>query len=262
MRFVWIRRLRAMAGAALVPLCWVLPGPGLHAQTANSLILGTPRPQGNYAGAYLRRLYTELFARLGIAIDIRTVPTARLAVELGNGSIDGDLSRPLEFSNSQPQLVRVDEPVMEVVYALWSTNAAIKVSKLEQLRQLPYTATYTRGVVQCEEALKRVLPEQRVLDVTTTANAINMLHYGRNEVHCGVDAAVLSDAGSAEYAGKAPLIKLLNIAKPDPLYLYLQSKHAGLVPKINAALRKMKAEGTVERLRKESLRDFNLPQTP
>lgn len=255
----WNQCLHAAAGAALAALCLLLPGTTPWAQTPAPLVLGTPRPDGNYAGAYLRRIYTELFNRIGTPIEIRTLPTARLALELANGSIDGDLSRPLVFGDTQPNLVRVEEPVLEIVYALWAVNPNIKLSKLDQLRQLPYTATFTRGVVQCEEPLKSVLPEQRVVDVTTTAGALNMLHHGRNELYCGVDIAVLSDAGSPEFADKPPLLKVMNIAKPDQLYMYLQRKHAALLPLINATLRKMKADGTVERLRRESLRDFNLP---
>lgn len=258
----WNPRLHAALGSALVALCLLLSGTGLQAQTATVLVLGTPRPDGNYAGAYLRRIYSELFSRVGVPIEIRTLPTARLALELANGSIDGDLGRPWAFAESQPNLVRIDEPVMEIVFALWTLNPTIKLSKLEQLRALPYTATYTRGVVQCEEILKSVLPEQRVLDVTTTSNALGMLHYGRNELYCGVDVAVLSDAGSPEFADKPPLLKVMNVAKPDAIYLYLQRKHAALVPQIGTTLRKMRTEGTLERLRKESLRDFNLHSSP
>lgn len=262
MKLQWIQRLYGAAGAALVALCLLFPSPNLQAQTATALVLGTPRPDGNFAGAYLRRIYAELFGRLGIAIEIRTLPTARLALELTNGSIDGDLSRPLGFTESQPSLVRADEPVLEIVYALWAVNPNIKMNKLEQLRQSSYTATFTRGVLQCEEALKSVLPEQRVVDVTTTASALNMLHHGRNELYCGVDIAVLSDAGSPEFAGKAPLLKVMNIGKPDLLYMVLQRKHAALVPQINTTLHKMKTDGTLERLRKEALREFNLNSSP
>lgn len=258
----WNQRLRGAVGAALVALGLLISGPPLWAQTPTVLVLGTPRPDGNYGGVFLRRIYTELFSRLGVPVEIRTLPTARLALELSNGNIDADIARPLAFAESQPQLIRTEESVLEITYALWASNPAIKLNKLEQLRQTDYTVTFTRGVVYCEETLKSVLPEARAIDVTTTFNALNMLHYGRNELYCGVDFAVLSDAGNVEFAGKAPLIRVLNISKPDPLYLYLQRKHAALAPLVSGALRKMKADGTMDRLRKDSLRDFNLHSNP
>lgn len=245
-----------------VLLCLLLSCTTLWAQTPTALVLGTPRPDGNYGGVFLRRIYTELFSRLGIPVEIRTLPTARLALELSNGNIDADIARPLAFAESQPHLVRTEEPVLEITYALWASNPAVKLNKLEQLRQTDYTVTFTRGIVYCEETLKSVLPEARVVDVTTTLNAINMLHHGRNALHCGVDFAVLSDAGNAEFSGRAPLIRVLNISKPDPLYLYLQRKHAALAPQAAAALRKMKTDGTMERLRKDTLREFNLGGSP
>ncbi|MDT8991314.1 hypothetical protein RQP54_10625 [Curvibacter sp. APW13] len=229
-----------------------------YAQPSPVLVLGTPRPDGNYAGTLLRRIHTELFNRLGVPIEIRTLPTARLALELGNGGVDGDLSRPLAFGDSQPNLVRIEEPVLEITYALWATNPGYRLTKLEQLRTSHYTVTYTRGVVFCEDLLKAQLAPDQVVDVTTTANALHMLHYGRNELHCGVDAAVLSEAGNAEFAGKPAPIRVLTLSKPDLLYPYLQRKHAALAVQAAVTLRKMKADGTLERLRRETLREFNL----
>lgn len=252
-------RWSQFAGTLLAPcVIWLLLCTPVQAQNLPMLVLGTPRPDGNYGGVLMRRIYAELFGRLGVPIEIRTLPTARLALELRSGSVDGDIARPLAFGDTLPNLVRVEEPVLEITYALWATNPAVKVIRLEQLRQTPYTVTINRGVVFCDETLRALLPENRVIDVTTTVSAIHMLHYGRNELHCGIDFAVLSDAGSPEFAGKPPLIKVLTISKPEALYLYLQRKHATLAPQAAATLRKMKIDGTLERLRRETLREFNL----
>ena len=252
-----VRWITLLARTLLPSLLWLGCAP-LPAQTHTPLVLGTPRPDGNFGGVLLRRIYTELFRRLDVPIEIRTLPTARLALELASASIDADIARPWAFGDRQPELVRVDEPVLEINYALWATNPAYKLARLEQLRQTSYVVTYIRGVTGCEEALKNLLPDSRVVDITSTVSAIHMLHYGRNELHCGVDLAALSDAGSAEFAGKPPLLKVLGIAKPDPLYLYLQRKHSALAPHAASTLRKMKSDGTMERLRKETLKEFNL----
>src|SRR3989338_5709309 len=85
-------------------------------QAAQPLVLGTPRPDGNYGGVLLRNIYQEVFRRLGVPIDIHTLPTARLSMELSAGHIDGDLSRPWAFADSQPNLIRVDESVLTVTF--------------------------------------------------------------------------------------------------------------------------------------------------
>lgn len=244
-----------------IGLGWLLVA-SVHAQPTPALVLGTPRPDGNYGGVLLRRIYQDLFHRVGLSIEIRTMPTARLALELSSGHIDGDLGRPWAYIDSQPTLVRVDEPVMDFVFALWAVNPKIGLTRLDDLAGSGYSVNFTRGVTECEKYLQTLLPPNRMADVTTTASALSMLHYGRNDLHCGVDLAVLSDAGSQELAGRPPPIKLVNIGKPLSLHLYLHSKHAALVPQLVATLKKMKAEGAMDRLRKEALREYNLPYTP
>lgn len=226
------------------------------------LVLGTPRPPGNYAGEFFRRGYQALFQRLNLPMEIRTLPTARLTVELNNGQLDGDLGRPWGFAETQNQLLRVDEPMAEIVFGLWTLDPKRGLQSLDQLTDHPETVTYTRGVVECEVALRRVLPDTYVMAVSTTASALAMLHAGRNALHCGVDMALLSDAGSPEMAGK-PVPRLLwRIGKPQTLHLYLHRRHAALLPRINATLKAMKADGELERLRQQTLREFNLPASP
>lgn len=229
----------------------------VHAQVPQAtptLVLGTPRPDGNYGGVLLRSIHHEVFRRLGVPIEIQTLPTARLSMELSSGHIDGDLSRPWAFADSQPNLIRVDESIFTVAFALWAVNPKIGLQRLDQLPGTDLTVVFTRGVVECEQSLLALLPANRVMNTTTTVNALNMLHYGRNDLYCGLDLAVLSDAGNAEFAGRPAPIKVLNIGEPIPLYLYLQRKHAALVPQIAAILRKMKAAGVIEQLRKDALR--------
>ena len=187
------------------------------------LVFGTPRPDGNYGGVLLR---------------------------------------PWAFADSQPTLIRVDESVMDIVVALWAVNPKIVLSRLDGLAGSGYSVNFTRGVTECEKSLQTLLQSSRITDVTTTVSALDMLHYGRNDLYCRVDLAVLSDAGSRELAGRPPPIKLVNIGKPLSLHLYLQHKHAALVPQLVATLKKMKAEGTMDRLRKATLREYNLPYTP
>jgi hypothetical protein len=251
----WLRR-GLLLGVGLVLACSV------HAQApqaAQPLVLGTPRPDGNYGGVLLRSIHQEVFRRLGVPIDIQTLPTARLSMELSSGHIDGDLARPWAFADSQPNLIRVDESVFTVSFALWTVNPKNVLQRLDQLPGTDLTVVFTRGVVECEQNLLALLPANRVIDTTTTVNALNMLHYGRNDLYCGLDIAILSDAGNAEFAGRPAPIKMLNIGEPIPLYLYLQRKHAALVPPIAAILRKMKAAGVIEQLRKDALRQYKLP---
>lgn len=236
----------------------VLPTGPLLAQTPQGMVLGTSRPDGSYAGRMLRRTFQELFRRLGVPLEMKVMPSARLTVELAADRIDGEVARPLAFADSQPGLVRVEEPIMTIGFALWSIQPRPLLLRLDQLADSGLSVNFTRGVVECERLLHGLLPPQRVVDVTTTVNALTLLQMGRNDVHCGIDAAVLSDAGSAELAGLPPPIKLFSVGEAIPLYFYLQRKHAALVPQIDAVLKKMRAEGVLEQIRRETLVEYKL----
>ncbi|MGQ0709476.1 MAG: hypothetical protein ACT4NV_06955 [Rhodoferax sp.] len=240
-------------------LFWLGALPQARAQAAPTrLVLGTPSPENNFVGAYVRRIHRELFARLGLGVDFLTLPVARLNVETANNRVDGDSARALAFGQSQPQLIRVAEPVMEVNFALWAINPSYLLSSPEQLAGSGYSVSFDRGTLVCEQFLKEHLPAQRIVDVTTLTSALEMLHYGRHELHCGIDITVLAYA-SEFFPRKPPPLRLFNLGKPTPLYAYLQPQHAALALPMAAALRKMRADGTLERIRRETLRDFELP---
>ncbi|WP_294770979.1 hypothetical protein [uncultured Rhodoferax sp.] len=241
------------AGALAVP---VLAQPA--ASVGTPLVLGTSRPDGSYAGRLLRRTYQELFRRMGSAIEVAQMPSARLAMELGSERIDGDMGRPQAFGEGQPGLVRVDEPIMQISFAVWSLQPRPALQRVEQLAESGLTVNFTRGVVECERMLRPWIPVQRLSDVTTTVNALNLLQLGRNDLHCGVDMAVLSDASSPELPGLPPLTRLFTLGEPIPLYFFLQRKHAALVPQIDATLKRMKAEGVLEQIRRETLAEYKL----
>ncbi len=234
------------------------PAPALLSGPAPTLVLGTPSPDNFYTGAYLRRIYRELFSRMGLGLEIATLPVARLNAELDNNRLDGDTARGEAFGAQHPALVRVPEPVLEIAFALWATESGVHPSSWEQLKASGHVVSYSRGVMECEQVLRAQLPSERVVDVTSLANALEMLHYGRHALHCGADLAVQSFA-RANYAHKPAPRRLFNITPLIPLYAYLQPQHAALTIPMAATLRKMRADGTLERIRRDTLREFQLP---
>jgi polar amino acid transport system substrate-binding protein len=257
---VWLRTRMALWALVLcsVPVAWATTSTPAARSAAPALVLGTPSTENTFAGSYLRRIYRELSLRSGVPMDITTLPVARLSLEVAQDRLDGDTARALAFAQTQPQLIRVGEPLMEVQLALWATDPRVKLARLEDLGASGYTVTYPRGMLICENALKPQLPAGRLVDVTGAVQAIEMMHYGRNALHCGIDISVLSEAQESLPSKPLPL-RVLNIGKPMPLYLYLQPRHAALVPGLLQALRRMRQDGTQERLRRETLQAFQFP---
>ncbi|QDL56559.1 substrate-binding periplasmic protein [Rhodoferax aquaticus] len=242
-----------------VVLWWASCSVGVGwAQAPQPLLLGTPSAEGTYGGSYIRRVYKEWFARLGIAMDIQMFPMARLTLELDKGRIDGDTARALAFGESHPKLLRVGEPVMDVGLALWATNPKVQIDRLEDLATSGLTVSYARGVLMCEQLLRPLVPLGRLVDVTGNVNALEMMYLGRLSVYCGADVSVISDAQES-LPNRPPPIKVLDIGKPTPLFLYLQPKHAELVAPLTSTLKKMRTDGTLERIRKDTQREFRYP---
>jgi polar amino acid transport system substrate-binding protein len=67
----------------------------------------------------------------------------------------------------------------------------------------------------------------------------------------GCDVAVMernNGLARAAMAADPPLLRLLPPMEVMPLYIYLHKSHAALVPKLSAALRQMRADGSMQRL--------------
>ncbi len=253
--------MRALVNNLLIPallaLAMLPPGAAL-AQQATPIVLGTARPEGNYVGNFLNRIFINAFRRLDIPLEIRFVPAARLSVLVASGELDGELVRVRAYADSQPNLVRVEASVVEVVFALWSATPDIKLARLEELATRDLSVNYVRGVLGCENALKPLLPPDRLTVVGASEQALEMLQLGRVKLHCGIDFTVLPLAGSAEFKGKLKLHKVVDVGTPTAFYPYLHRRNAALAPRLAATLTQMREDGTIERLRRTTLKEFDL----
>lgn len=227
-----------------------------HPAGAGPLVLGTDQGGATLAGVWARRIYAEAFARLGVPLEIAVYPLARLGILADQGAIDGEILRVHGYGAAHPNLVRADEPVFGVRLALYGANPALRLDRLEDLPAAGVTGEYRRGVVICETTLRRWLPEERISDVATTEQGLRKLAAGRTGVFCEFDLAIADALHSAELAGLAPFRKMLDIGADIPLYPYLHRKNADLAPRLAEVLKKMRAEGLIERYRLDVEREL------
>lgn len=228
------------------------------ARQPGGIVLGTARPEGNYVAEFLNRIFIEAFRRLDVPLEIRQVPTARLSVMAASGELDGELVRARAYGDSQPNLIRVEAPVVDVNFALWAATPEISITRLDELATRELSVNYVRGVLGCEQALGRVVPPKLLTAVTATEPALEMLRLGRVQMHCGIDFTVLALASSAEFKGKLKLHKVLSVGEPTALYPYLHRRNATLAPRLAAALTEMRNDGTIARLQAQTQKEFGL----
>jgi len=248
------------ASAAL----WLLGAGMPFAQTgsdAKAFSIGTSQEADSFLGRWQRRIYPELFRRLDMTVQFKVMPLQRLAIASEQGAVDGEVARIGSYAAQHPELVRVDEPVYDIVWALFSIDTGLRLSALGELAVQPLRVTYQRGIAICEKALKAVVPADRLLDVGTDAQGFNMLRVGRSDLHCTGDLTLPTLQYLPELRGVDISHRVLDISA-NPLFPLVHKRHAELAPRMAVALKQMKAEGLIERYRTEVLREMAAAATP
>lgn len=235
-RFAWLVGLALFCTSAY---CQLAPA------TAAPFVMAADAEPGTYVHRWVVLIYTEAFKRLGIPIQFATYSLARRTALAEGGSIDGEVSRIYAYADTHPELIRVEEPVMGFTFALFTANPAVRLPRLEDLSAAEFRAEYRRGILMCEQTLTKVVPAERLSDVTSSEQGVKKLLARRTDVYCDIDLYVRQALNSPELKGAANVRKLLNIAAV-PTYPYLNKKHGDLAPRLATVLRQMKAEGLLD----------------
>jgi polar amino acid transport system substrate-binding protein len=242
--------------AAVAALCIAaLSQAGTPEMNTATLVMGKVDPDSSYLTTWYRLLYGEAFRRLGLRLELATYPTARIASLVEQGTIDGEVARARIYADAHPELVRVDESVIDIEFALYAAKAAPELKRLDDLASLKSRISYRRGVVFCEKVLGGLSPPPAQLsDVTEARQGLMMLRNGRSDYYCDVDVSVANALRDDELKSLTPPRKAL-VLEAAPLYPYLHRRHAELAPRLAATLRSMKAEGLIDRYLRQAMQE-------
>lgn len=249
-------RWLVLAAALLlpVPASAAAPAPAAPAIFVMGTDLGETKPLGQW----YRRIYGEAFRRMGVPLKVETLPTARLTVSADQGEVHGQGSRVFAYADSHPNQLRVDEVLHEVRLALFAfgpANRPDQPRRLEDLAGGKWLVEYRRGVAICEQTLKPLVAAERLSDVTAIDQGLKKLKAGRTDFYCDFDTAVLNELLTPEFKGETGYRNALDLGVGIPLYPYVHRSRAEIAPRLAETLRKMKAEGLIERYRREVERE-------
>ena len=185
--------------------------------------------------------YRELARRLGLRIEIRNLAAAeRALINVNEGVVDGDVGRIAGLEKKYPNILSVPVPVMKFEMAVFSRHADFRVAGPESIK--PYSVGLVRGWKILEEA---AVGARAVTTLESAEQAMSMLEKNRVDV---VLMEKLQGLRIIETMG----IKGVRVLQPNLLegffYLYLNKKHAALIPRITVELRKMEQDGTLQRI--------------
>jgi polar amino acid transport system substrate-binding protein len=234
-----IRRRTLFAGAVLA--CCLFAGPGL-AQTAKlSLTTGALPPITSAPGhpGFIDELARAAFKRVGVEVEVSTVPTERSLINVNAGLDDGDIFRVAGVEQEYPNVVRIPEKTLDNDFVAYATRSDIQIRDWADLR--PYSVAYATGWKPYERNV------QGVKELTKTPSIhelVPLLEKGRVDL-------ILMDRWQGQWVVHQQGAKVRLLEPPlarFEMFMYLNKKHVALVSGVARALADMKADGTYQKL--------------
>lgn len=240
---------------------WLLPAQAPRAATpeAAPFVMGTNTDEATLTGKWYRRLYGEAFRRMGVPLTVTTMPIARLTAAANTGEVHGQPSRLAVYAETNPDQLRVDEVVHGMQLALFGFDPGARLGypkRLEELAQGKWAVEYQRGILLCEKTLKPLVPADKLSDITNTAQGMHKLRAGRTDLYCDFSLNLESQLLTPEFKGVTGFRPVLDLGTALPLYPYVHKSRAELAPKLAETLKKMKAEGLIERYFRDARREI------
>lgn len=195
---------------------------------------------------YLDLIMKETFRRAGHSARIQMLPAERCLQDSNAGIADGEMGRIRKMSHYYPNLMLVDEPMVESrEFVAFSIKHRFKSDGWDSLK--PYHVAIMRGWKIIE---KNVSGTRSLIKVDTTRSMFKLLMNDRVEVAINARIDGLYMAKQLGIAGvkamEPPLVSL-------KFFLFMHKKNAAIIPGLEQALKSMKADGTFFEIRRRVL---------
>jgi len=208
-----------------------LAGSALHITTPAQDPLSSKNGDG-----FLDQVVSNAFQRMGYRLHVQHLPAERALLNANNGIDDGALNRIGGLSGKYPNLIQTGEPTWTMEFVGFSKKKGITIKNWDSLR--PYTV----GLINGWKILEIHIPEgTTVVKVRNPQQLFYLLEKDR------IDIALFGKWQGLHYL-KQDHIKGITVLSPPlaqkEMFVYFNKKHKHLIPKYDAVLRKMKADGT------------------
>lgn len=195
----------------------------------------------NDTTAPLIPLVKAMYAAIGVQATFELVPSERAIALTNSGHFDADLSRVEEALVHYPNLVRTNEPIKRTdLYAYARKGSGIQLTQVSELKQ--YSVALIRGSKLAEQFARQ--EGIRAYPANSAASFHKMLAAGR------FDIALISSTQLQAQAEQINAIaeRVGPVLAHSQSYHVLNKSHADLAPKLDAALKAMKADGRAAQL--------------
>lgn len=198
------------------------------------------------------RVMSEAFRRIGYKLETSRLPAERALINANRGIDDGDLARIGGLQKQYPNLIQVPESYLTIDLVLYTKNyPAFTVTGWDSV------ASHSLAIISGWKILERNFAKlgNRVETIKTDSpeQSFSLLQNDR------VDFIAYSNWSGMGYikAHNITNVKLLKppLARPK-FYVYLHKKHEKIVPQLAAAIKSMKADGTLQTLYDRLLKPY------
>jgi polar amino acid transport system substrate-binding protein len=236
------RHLRLWALYVLLGLIAALPV-GAEPLRLNSGV-GAPYFLPDKKG-FLDLLVPEVFRRIGVAAEAAQYSASeRAMINANNGIDDGVAMRIKGLEKEYPNLVRIDEKVLDNEFVAYAAKADFATTGFDTLRN--YHVAYIIGWKVFETAL----PAGNAVTLAKDSGQLfSLLENDRADVvlfERWQGAHILRERGIKAHLLWPPLVS-------TEMFMYLHTRHAHLAEPAARALRAMKADGTYNRIAVQTL---------
>lgn len=193
---------------------------------------------------FLDAVAGEAFRRAGVMLRLVKLPAERGLINANAGIDDGDLTRIAGLEARYPNLIRVPEKLIDYEFGAFGKNAALPAT-WDALRAHPI------GHIRGWKIYENQLAGARMAVTSDDASQMfRQLQLNRIEVALYERWLGLSLLKQQGIKGIYPLDPSLGKRE---MFIYLNKRHAALVPRLAEALRAIKAEGLYDRLYREKV---------
>jgi len=215
------------------------------AETKITMNAGTAEPFITADGhGFYGELIRELFARIGMDAKVLRLPSARSIINANEGIDDGVVGRTSGMEEKYKNLIMIPVPVLRFKFVAYSLDKKISIIGWNSLA--PYSVGYIRGWYIYEKNL----PKTKSLTIVNNAEQLFRLLMNRRaelilfeyyrggwwNQHLNANAHIIGSP----------------VAETD-MFIYMHKKHEQLVPRLTAAFKAMKEDGTYQKIKDETL---------
>ena len=234
MPFIKISFLFILVGWALIA-SRISSADTLSFNTTSSPPLSTPDQDG-----YEDRLIIEALRRVGHDVKISFLPGERSLMNLNNGVDDGTHVRIAGIESTYRNIIPVSEKITNWHFVAFTRRTDIKIEKFSDLE--PYDVAFMNGWKIFENDVSKA---RSITKANKPEQLFRLLGRGRTDVilyERWSGRKLARDLGMEEVREVSPPLAV------KEMFIYLHKRHKGIVGELGRALKKMKSDGTYEKI--------------